>query len=369
MLDAEKSNSEIKAKGASKAKGADFSEPLKVDVPQMSDKLGQLEVQRVEASDELEKIRKQSSTQVHSQTSNLSESDVKSNFEKGDGGFLDLLEEANLSIKHLKFCCGGIFILFIVITLIYGAVRWVPTWKIWSNKDYNVDIVENNVNEFEDIYKEENEDTPFMEVSESQSGTIYAGLLLGMNESEPDPAIDAGVNLGGVASENSMTDSIRLFARLYESMQVDVQDLLDQSKDRRATLSDYADELRYLYSKGERELKELRAKTDNLVSQFTQVENEKDIMEDRFFDKLGNLDAYGADAALEAFIIRGEEVVSLRARYLAYKKLIEYYDILLADIDRRIFDIDLNEEALVKGIQVVDIQGSDLDLIIQESEL
>ena len=68
-------------------------------------------------------------------------------------------------------------------------------------------------------------------------------------------------------------------------------------------------------------------------------------------------------------MVRGEQVVNIRAQYLARLKLVEYYELVLTSMERRINDIDLNEEALIKGIQVVEIAGSDLDLIIQEDEL
>ena len=43
--------------------------------------------------------------------------------------------------------------------------------------------------------------------------------------------------------------------------------------------------------------------------------------------------------------------------------------ILIDSIALRLTDLDFNEEALVKGIQIVEIEGSDLDLIIDGTEL
>ena len=51
------------------------------------------------------------------------------------------------------------------------------------------------------------------------------------------------------------------------------------------------------------------------------------------------------------------------------KKLIEYLKIADESMQLRARDVDLNEEPLIKGVRVVEVQGSDLDLILQESEL
>jgi len=337
---------------------------------EMSDRLGDLKVERVEASDELERIRNQSAHQVQSQTDVVEGVEEAPNAFGDDGaGLMELLKEANLSPRHLRFCCGGILVVLMLLALGYGGIRLVDWWG-------DRPVVETPVEEPGGVAPDPEtpvNDDPYVELDDElkyTDGTVYASLLLGQHEAEEDPAVSAGEILGEeLVSDDSLAESIEMFSELFEALQVDVQVLLDQSRDRRDTLTDYTNELKFLLNRGEQELEDLRTISDNLANQFIEVEEEKDLYEQRFFDKLSNLDSYGATNDLNEFIIRGEEVVNLRAQYLARLKLIEYYELVMTSLARRITDIELNEEALVKGVQVVEIEGSDIDLIIREDEL
>lgn len=338
---------------------------------EMTSKLGDLEVERMEASDELERIRNKSADQVHDQTDILDgDSSSSTAFGEDGSGIMDLLREANLSPRHLRFCCGGIFLVLLLIGFIFGGLKF-SQWL--SDRPEKVDSEPTVViEEPEQVEPDDDDDSPFVEIDEIKytDGTVYAGLMLGQELTEEDPAVEAGEILGEeLVSNDSLALAITTFAELFDALQVDVNELLDQSRDRQDTLDDYVSELKYLSYRGGLELEELRTITDNLSDQFAQVEAEKELFEARFFDDLSDLDAYGATAALNEFVVRGEQVVNIRAQYLARLKLVEYYELVLTSMERRINDIDLNEEALIKGIQVVEIAGSDLDLIIQEDEL
>ncbi|MFT7183897.1 MAG: hypothetical protein ACI9QC_000222 [Oceanicoccus sp.] len=340
---------------------------LKDSRSQMSTRLGDLEVERVDASDELERIRNQSASKVQDQTEIAQVGDDGSAFGDDGAGLMDLLREANLSPRHLRFCGGGIVIVLILIGFVFGGLKFVDWLGERPEKVANTPVV------VEELLEDPDTKGTFTEVEDEikyTDGTIYAGLLLGEEVTEEDPAVDAGELLGEeLVSQDSLAIAITTFAELFDALQVDVNDLLDQSRDRQNTLDDYLGELKYLSYTGENELEDLRTITDNLSRQFTEVEAEKDLFELKFFDDLSDLDAYGATASLNEFVIRGEEVVNIRAQYLARLKLIEYYELVLTSMDRRITDIELNEEALVKGIQVVEIEGSDINLIIREDEL
>ena len=152
-------------------------------------------------------------------------------------------------------------------------------------------------------------------------------------------------------------------------MQVNVNELLAQSNERRDTLEEYQNELRFFLYSGEQNVEALEEESQSLVTRFEAKEEDKAASEERYFSELKDLDAYAAVAALEAFTQDAEEIVRLRAQYNARQKLLSYYEQVLAGMELRIRDIELNEEALIQGIQVVDLEGSDLDLIIDEEEL
>jgi len=200
--------------------------------------------------------------------------------------------------------------------------------------------------------------------------SVIAGVMVGDEVAEEDEALEAGEGLGEeLVSEDELAAMISDFAAMYEAMEVDVVEMLDASRDRQDTLDSYQNELNYLIYVGGQNLDKLVEDSELLAAKFAETEEYKNALEVRFFEKMRELDAYGSTAALDAFIVEAEEIVRLRAEYSARQKLVAYYAAILEQMQLRVTDIELNEEALVKGVQVVDIAGSDIDLIIDESEL
>lgn len=350
---------------------------------------GALEVEDMPESSELQDRRKN----THDRLSEMvTEKELDAAFdEDGGGGLMNLLEEVNLSTRHLKFCLGGVVLVGILIAVIWGGWRLVAKVD-WASFFESSDepVAEESVKD-EPINEESVTDEPVTEevVADGDSGsqnnfdseefaaqygfldgTIFSGILIGEEVSEVDNATSSGENLGDeLVTDDGLTKIIEDFTKMYGSMQVDVQALLDQSRDRQETLDDYVNELNYLLYVGQNNLEQLQIEIENLTAQYTASEEEKAAYEARFFEKLKGLDTYGSVAALNYFIAKGEDVVYMRAQYQAREKLITYYEELIAALEARVKDIELNEEALVKGVHVVDISGSDIDLIIQESEL
>ncbi len=338
---------------------------VKETAGKLDDKLAQpgaLEVEEMPESSELQDRREKTKDQLQDM---VTEDDIEAAFEGDDGGIIGMLKDANLSPKHLKFCCGGVFVVLLIGALIWGGISLVPKMGEWFERDGD-DVVE-DVEEEEDVdfdYGDFEEEYGFLDPS------VYVGVLIGEEVAEVDEATEAGEELGEeLVSDDSLAVLIADFADMYEAMKVDVQELLDASYERQETLDDYRHELNYLLYTGRQNLEDLEASNEYITEKFTAAEEEKDMYEARYFDKMRELDAYGSVSALNAFIAEAEEVVNLRAQYQAREKLISYYEELIVSMEARVADLELNEEALVKGVKVYDIEGSDIDLIIGESEL
>lgn len=344
---------------------------------------GGLEVEEMPESGELQERRKKTKNLLKETVP--TDEELSDGFDEDDDGIMDLLREANLSPRHLRFCCGGVFVVFLIGALIWGGIVLAPkVFDIFGGEDSDVvEEVDDSDGEDVDDAELDGEDT---EDGDSAAGdfdyegfeeeygfldiSVYTGVLIGEEVTEQDDATSAGEELGEeLVADDSFAMSIYEFGEMYEAMQVDVQDLLDGSNERQETLDDYQHELNYLLYVGKKNLDELKQANEYIVEKFTEIELERDENEVRFFDKMRELDAYGSSAALNDFIVDAEEVVYLRAQYNARVKLISYYEEVLVAMEARVTDIELNEEALVKGVQVVDISGSDIDLIIDESEL
>ena len=326
---------------------------------------GILEVELMPESDELQERRKKTKTSLKEMTNAVQpDSDPEELFSEDEGGFMDLLRESNLSPRHLKFCCGGVFGIILLAVGIWGLVQA----DLFSGDGTTREEVS------EEDPEEDTEEYPDEDISiedyESLDPSIYSGIFIGEELTEEDLSTRAGEDIGEeLTSDDALAPYIEKFADMYRSMQVDVQGLLDASSDRQGTLDEYDQELNYLLYNGKQNLEQLLVESEWLAEKYAVAEAERDDYEARFFMRLKELDTYAAIAMLNDFVSYSEEVIGLRAQYKARQKLISYYEALIVNMEARIRDIELNEEALVKGVKVVDITGSDIDLIIDESAL
>ncbi|MFA5855459.1 MAG: hypothetical protein WC846_04255 [Candidatus Gracilibacteria bacterium] len=271
-----------------------------------------------------------------------------------EGGLMDLLRESKLSGKHIKFCCGGLLVMALFVGAIYGAVKGYDYFKGRvppADQDPGGETAS------------EDSSDAFTDVS------LWSGILVGGEEVTEDGTTVSAENIGENFDSDEYAQFVGDFGKMYNAMQVNVNELLDKSTDRTATLDAYIKELQNLRSMGGQNLARLTEESDQISSRYNEIEGEKSNLESQFFDKLKALDGYASTNALEEYIVSAQNVVRLRAEYLARQKLIAYYENVIADMELRSRDVELNREALIKGVQVVDIKDSDINLIIDESQL
>lgn len=318
---------------------------------------GALEVETMPESSELQRRREMTKKRLQELANAADDQSMHEPFEGEEGGLKEILKEANLSARHFRFCCGGILIVALLSALIFAAVTFIDFSGDGGSKDVK-----------DDKGKDDDGITDESPLEDLDPG-IHSGIQIGEESFSRDPGPALGEELG----EQDIVDEefaslVHDFAQIFNSMETDVNELLNQSSDRTEALTDYASLLNFNLYLGRQNVETLEAQMEDLEQSFVAVENEQDEAELDFFDDLRNLDANGSSASLDRFIGFSEEVVELRAEYRAREKLLEYYEAVLVAVELRIADIEFNREALIKGVQVVDIEGSDLDLIIDESE-
>jgi hypothetical protein len=319
-----------------------------------------LEVADMPESNELQERRRKTKNRLR-ELSEVGDPEVHEGggqaFENEEGGLMDLLKEANLSKRQVGFCCGGVLVVFLLVGLIYGGIK---VWNSWP------------ASAPDEVIPQETTTTPPPEdtsVSSTPDTSLTAGIMVGQSTAA-DSTTGLGEDIGSTSqNEDELTQLIADFSKMYEAMQVDVNQLLDQSTDRNKALADYEQQLNYLLYLGKQNEQKLIDESSALVAQYQNIEDQKATQETRFFDRLRNLDAFASTAALNSFVADGQEVVKLRAHYMARQKLLAYYQQVLESLSARIADVQLNEHALIEGVKVVDIQGSDINLIIDESQL
>lgn len=333
----------------------------KLDVP------GGLEVEEMSESVELQKRREQTKKKLK-ELSEVDEdkSDDDALFEGGGGSFSAILKEAGLSSKHLKFCSCGLFVFIFIIlvgaVLVSGFGRGDSSSKTEKTKKIEKkDKVVTTVDRTDGTFH----------LNGNMDDTINSGVLVGAHELNQDLTLKAGEDIGTVANEEKTEyeDLFTDFRDAYEILQVDVRELLDQSHDRKSTLDEYLDKLNFHLYRSKTNVDVLRNGIADISMQVDEVAKEQKTLEENFFKQFQDLNVYGSNAALEQYVDSGQSVVELRANLKARQNLLEFYNGVQANLELRIRDIEFNREALLLGVQVVSLNGSTLDLIVDEKQL
>lgn len=228
------------------------------------------------------------------------------------------------------------------------------------------------------VTKEEPEQTQTETKTEADKFEEGVGTALVTGESIPkikraSSAIQAAYNVGLPELIGGEVDIIATYmstlTKLQNAFATDIHQLLDNSSNRAQALQVHLSELNVALDQAKDDYSELSTKRDSLKELFNNTTTAKNQLEKDFFTATESLNSQESNKILVNFINASTRQVDLKAQYNALSKLKEMYETAIANMDARIKDIELNKSALISGVKVVDIKGSDLELIIQEGQL
>jgi hypothetical protein len=232
--------------------------------------------------------------------------------------------------------------------------------------------------------------------SEDQSTAMQTIILVGQNQGTSLERYEEGVQtvlisgeeipkirklssgiqsifaVGLPETDREVSDRIATYmfvlARLQNAFATDVHQLLDNASNRSEALSLHLIELKQAQEEALDVLKDINEAKDELKIEFNRVTALKEKYETDFFASMEQLEANKANDLLNKFIEISQQRIDLKAEYNALAKSVEMFEIATGHMDARIKDIGANREALIKGVKVVDIKGSDIELIIRTKE-
>lgn len=176
-------------------------------------------------------------------------------------------------------------------------------------------------------------------------------------------AFDLGFQ--GDLQEKGFIEYVELLRRLKNLSEVDVYKLVDNSVDRRKTVEDLILEMETLSEEGTKVVAKLTRELANLDAKYDSVATTRDGFEQKFFDSLNALKGSQAYDDLNDFIKISNDGTKLKAYHQAEKLLVNAYNRFLLLLRPRLQDIKTNSEALIKGIKIFDVPGSDINAIIK----
>lgn len=203
--------------------------------------------------------------------------------------------------------------------------------------------------------------------------SVYSSVLLGTvpYTFEGTTGVSTAIAIG-VTTETITTDleeGLALIKKISAALHTDVRQMLDDASVRTKSLDDYIALLTDYRARIVQLQEDLQADMGELQTSFEGHTTDKTSAEETFFTAFDTYDAVSAQTALDTFITAQQKAGKEKAYYKAFVLLDNLYDTALSTLDLRLTDLQSNRAALIEGVQVVDIQGSNLDLILSEEDL
>ena len=288
----------------------------------------------------------------------------------------DFLQKANIDSKKVMGCIVVFFVMIVIIIgLIFGgkALYGFLTADRMDEEEVKEEVQEEMVKEKEVEKESVTKEMP-NEINDLPEGWIAPSLFTGLRAGE-DAAVENTPHIPGVGESSTILGSENLVVyvttlkQIRDVYEIDINLFLDSSTDRRGTVNGLISQMKLLHQAAIDAIPQVEMRQLEIQGEFDRVTAEKQVQEDLYFVTLNNNDGIAADRHLNNFIRLARESVDFRARYRALDEVRELLVQYASALDTRIRDVELNREALVKGVRVVDVEGSDIDLIIPESSL
>lgn len=288
-----------------------------------------------------------------------------------------LLHDANITPRQIKFCCGGLAVIFVLI-----VAGWFLIPKVLENglPDFGNQGAEEAVDSPEEPEEPEEQSAPPSVAPLDTRAWVDPSVFVGLSLGNPAAILpgDTGVASGILVGEQAKLDhdfsQLQTFVSdldaLYRLYRADLDALLDAApSNRTATLDQHLVELRAAYNRNFANYEEIVRIKDSFGDRFNTLQPQKEAAEIDFFNQIRAFEGATAEQQLVQFIDLSRTQVDFKAKYFAFGKLQAMHETILPPFKKRIEDIEYNRAALISDVQVVDVIGSDLDLIVGEEEL
>jgi len=203
------------------------------------------------------------------------------------------------------------------------------------------------------------------------------GVLLGLNVTPVSyggstVGIDSSIAIGAPSGVNkeALVSYIDLLREIENARKVDIYEYLNKFVDRRQALQDHLAILNGLVLKVESYKSAVLQGITALDLQYKASSVEKTKYETGFFESMNSMYGETAYNNLELFVEASQKQIKEKAYYNSLVTVNKLFDSAISALAPRIQDISVNADALIKGVKVFEIHGSNIDaIIIQQNQL
>ncbi len=158
---------------------------------------------------------------------------------------------------------------------------------------------------------------------------------------------------------------IELLRKMQNIYVTDVYALMDVSLDRRSAINRHIAELDGLIQEGVSAVEEIDRVLGELSVEFSEVAAQRDMYERAFFSDLEALYGMRVQDNLESFVEFAQKADRLKAKHNAYATIRKMIVNSVNALYPRHRAVEVNAEALIKGVRVYEVPGADIDAIIR----
>lgn len=285
----------------------------------------------------------------------------------------DVMAQAGISLKGLII---GIVIFAVAIVLVVYSIKFIGNWLSAMPESPKIPVVA-----ISPMVSPQASGAPvsFLGVTGISAGEKFGYYVAGKSSilpgtvdgSVPVPVtgIEVGANLGEEFLKYTGADfqqKILTLREMQNAFETDIYQMMDASQDRYLVLINHINLMKLLEQKAILNIRELGVQAGELKSKYDESTALKAARENEFFARLKELNPMASESALIQFIEASRLENEFKANYNARQKILSYHQLLLENLQKRRHDYELNIDPLVKGAKVVDVTGSDINLILKE---
>lgn len=296
--------------------------------------------------------------------------------EEGESPLKQFLANANINGKKIIGCIAAfVLIIAFAVGLFYGGkalfgflTKERPAKEVTEKvEEKNEPAPAGQTDKSDDDFEEgKSKDFPVGWIEPS----IYTGIKVGMEATEGESSAAPEIPGTDISPSNeNIVAYVNVLSRIRVLYETDIQAMLNRSVDRNRALNDFISSMKSVSSDARKSITEIAQRKLTLQSEFDSVTAAKQLQEEQYFANLSANNPSETSQNLANFTELARQSVDIRARYRALNKIEEYMNRYAAAVETRIRDTEFNREALIKGVKVIDVEGSDIDLIIPESDL
>ncbi len=298
--------------------------------------------------------------------------------------FKEILKESTITKRQIFGAIGIVILLIFFIILITIGVKWIFSGvndeiTQLENTDVQTEVQQEYQPEINSNTAVNNTPTTLVDVKIPENvfvdASLYVGIMTGDFEFiEKDKVVlDQSLQTGVVTAYSSgledislMPKSINHLKKMKAQFQIELRTYIAESSDPNAAISKYVSDMQLLLIEAENILAKIQSMRSEKKIEYETVTVEKSKAEGLYFASIENQDGFEAENTLKLFIEASQKQIALKAQYKAWGSIEQYYQRYIKAFNVRLQDIEYNKDALIKGVQVYDLENSKgLDLIIE----